>query len=64
MKPSHETIEKFKRLYTQEFGENLSDAEAYERFSRLVNVLRITYFLEQSSLLDKPDGYDTVRTAK
>jgi hypothetical protein len=64
MKPDQKTIEQFKNIYKEEFGEELSDQEAYERFSRLVNVLRVICFPETSSRLDKPDGYDTVRTAK
>lgn len=41
MKPDPETINKFKAIYEEEFGEELSDEAAFEKFSRAVNVLRI-----------------------
>jgi hypothetical protein len=41
MKPSNEIIEKFQRVYFEEFGEKISKEEAYEKFSKLVNLLRI-----------------------
>jgi hypothetical protein len=62
MKIDEKTIEQFKKIYKEEFNEELSDQEAFERFSRLVNVLRIVYFPELSHPIDKPDGYDIVRT--
>ncbi len=41
MKPSDEIIEKFRRIYFEEFGEEISGKEAYEKFLRLVNFLRV-----------------------
>ncbi len=41
MSPNKETIEKFKRIYQEEFGETISDTQAYEKFLRLVNLLRV-----------------------
>jgi hypothetical protein len=41
MKPSEKTIEEFKKIYQEEFGETISDTQAYEKFLRLVNLLRI-----------------------
>ena len=64
MKPDDKILAQFKKLYAEEFGEQLSDQEALERFSRLVNVLRVIYFPAIRPPLDKPEGYDTVRTAK
>ncbi len=64
MKPDEKTLKQFKTIYAEEFGEKLSDQEALERFSRLVNVLRVIYFPVHRPSLDKPEGYDTVRTAK
>jgi hypothetical protein len=64
MKPDERTLEQFKKIYQEEFNEELSDQEAFERFSRLVNVLRIICFPERFSSLDRSDGYDTVRTEK
>lgn len=41
MKPSDETIEKYRAIYLKEFGEEISKDEAYEGFLRLVNFLRV-----------------------
>ena len=41
MKPSKEIIEEFKNIYQDEFGETISDSQAYEEFLRLVNLLRV-----------------------
>lgn len=60
MKPSSKILEDFKRLYAKEFGQNLSDAEAHEHFSRLVNVLRIVCFPSFNQRLDNPGRYDRV----
>jgi len=35
------TIEEFRVRYSEEFGEQISKQEAYERFLRLVNFLRV-----------------------
>jgi hypothetical protein len=42
MKPSDETIEKFQKIYFEEFGEKISKEEAYGKFLRLVNFVRVT----------------------
>ncbi len=62
MKPDSKAIEQFKRLYFEEFGEERSDQEAFERFSRLINVLRIICYPDQFPAIDNPDGYVNVRT--
>lgn len=62
MKPTSETIDEFKRLYAQEFGEELSDAEAYERFLSPLNVLRIIFFPRANRPVDNQERYDIVRT--
>ena len=41
MKPNEKTLEAFKKLYQDEFGEIISDSQAYEKFLRLVNLLRV-----------------------
>ena len=41
MKPKERTIEEFKKIYEDEFGEKISDSQAYEEFLRLVNLLRV-----------------------
>lgn len=40
---SDEHIQKFKRLYKNRFGKELSDAEAREKASALVHFLKIIY---------------------
>jgi hypothetical protein len=44
MKPDQDTICKFKKIYKDEFGEELTDEDAFERFSRLVNAVRIVVY--------------------
>ncbi len=41
MKPSNEIIEQFQRVYFEEFGEKITKEEAYEKFLRVVNFLRV-----------------------
>jgi hypothetical protein len=41
MKPDQKTLDEFKSIYKEEFEEELDDEEAYDRFSRLINVMRI-----------------------
>jgi len=38
MKLTHEDIEEFKQIYRDEFGEDLSDAEAHEMASRVMRL--------------------------
>ena len=44
MKPSPEALDRFKKIYKEEFGEELTDEAAFERFSRLINVVRIVVY--------------------
>ena len=44
MKPSPETLDRFKKIYKDEFGEELTDEAAFEKFSRLINVVRIVVY--------------------
>jgi hypothetical protein len=41
MKPSNEIIEKFRRIYFEEYGEKISKEEAYDNFTSLMDTLRI-----------------------
>ena len=41
MKPSDETIVKFRIAYIKEFGEEITTQQAYEKFLRLTNLLRV-----------------------
>jgi len=54
MKPSKEVIDKFKKLMLQEFNEELTDDEAYEKFDRLDSVLRVAFKVK----LDRTKGGD------
>lgn len=40
---SEESLEKFKKLYKQEFNEELSDDEALRQATRLLNLYRAIY---------------------
>ena len=40
MRLSKETIKEFKEIYYEEFGEEISEKEACEKFLSLVNLLR------------------------
>lgn len=42
-----ETLEKFKAIYKNEFGEDIDDKEALDGFTRLVNVVRIVIYGER-----------------
>jgi len=41
MRLSKEVIEKFREIYEEEFDEKITDADACEKFLRLVNLLRV-----------------------
>ena len=56
MKPDPETIKKFKEIYKEEFGEEISDEVAFDRFSRLLNFLRVVIY----GRLDIPNEGDTL----
>jgi hypothetical protein len=43
MKPTDEMIEKFQRVYFEEFGEEISKQKAYEKFLGLANFLRVIF---------------------
>lgn len=44
MKPSQEVLDRFKKIYREEFGEELSDEVAFDKFLRLVNALRVIVY--------------------
>lgn len=43
MQLSKETIEEFKEIYREELGEEISDQEAYEEASNLIQLFKIIY---------------------
>jgi hypothetical protein len=51
MKINNEIIEKFRKVYFEEFGEEISKEEAYDKFLRIVNILRT--ILKTSSKKDQ-----------
>lgn len=46
MQLSKETIEEFKQIYKEEFGEEISDQEAYELGSRLITLYKTLWQIE------------------
>lgn len=40
---SQKSLDEFKRLYREHFGKDLTNAEAYEKGSRLIRLLEIVY---------------------
>ena len=44
-------LDEFKRIYFEEFGEQITSKEAYEKFFRLINLLRV--ILRHQSTNDK-----------
>jgi hypothetical protein len=51
-------IEEYKRIYKKQFGEDLSDAEAWEQATNLINLARLllTHRLPESEPLTSNDG--------
>lgn len=43
MQLSKEAVEKYKRIYRAEFGENISDQEAHKQASNLLQLFKIIY---------------------
>jgi hypothetical protein len=47
-------IEEFRTLYKNHFGKEISNAEAYEQGTRLLNMLRIVYKPIPKSAVEDP----------
>jgi hypothetical protein len=58
MKPDNETIDKFQKLYFEEFGEEITKQEAYEKFLRLTNFMRVVLRPDLDIELDDKSGHD------
>jgi hypothetical protein len=43
MQLTKEDINKYKEIYRQEFGEDISDQEAFEQATNLINMMRVVY---------------------
>lgn len=53
MQPSKEAIKEFKQIYKKEFGKEISDQEAYEQGSRLVNFFKLLYEIDSRGKNEK-----------
>lgn len=53
MQDEGDIITRFKQVYLEEFGDQISDTEALEKLTRLTNVLRV--FLQSPPDSDHPD---------
>jgi hypothetical protein len=60
MKLDQETLDRFTKLYNETFNESLTPEDAYDRFIRLVNVLRVLLPKHRSAHLDSSDLNDTL----
>jgi hypothetical protein len=56
MNPKQTFVAEFKEAYREEFGEQISDAEALDKLTRLTNVLRIIYTAPLPESLDDVDS--------
>jgi len=52
MRMDQETLDKFIELYEEYFGERLSPDEAYKRFSRVLNFVRVILYPETICQVD------------
>jgi hypothetical protein len=43
MKFTEEELASFKQIYREEFGENISDAEAFRLASKFINLMKLIY---------------------
>ena len=50
---SKSSLLQFKRLYQQEYGEEITNKKAYELASNLVNLYRAVYLNEEESISQK-----------
>lgn len=53
MQLSKEAIEEYKRIYKEEFGEEISDEEATEQGTRLINLFRVLYKVDNEGKIKK-----------
>jgi len=52
MSLSKEAIEEFKKIWKEDFGKEISDQEAYESGSNLVNFFKLLYEIDQRNKRD------------
>jgi len=55
---SQKSLEKFKRLYKERFKEELTDKEALQKATRLLNLYRTVYHSPLSNQLKGEKEYD------
>ena len=58
MKPSKETIQKFRQAYREEFGKEMTADEAYDELNNLVEFLKIVLGPKLLRKLNNPDAID------
>ncbi len=59
MKPDDATIEKYQKIYFEEFNERISRKEAYESFLNFINVMRVVLHADTDDQdVDNPDIAD------
>ena len=64
MKPSEETIQRFRKAYSEEFGKEMTADEAYDELTNLVELLRVVLgpkLLRQFKNSDKTRQFDETR---
>lgn len=69
MNLSSKAIEEFKQIYKEEFGEELSDAQAQETALRVLRIFRLLlrplpHFPEHNPQLHKEETFDKSSTAR
>lgn len=60
MKPPPEALDEYRERHQEEFHEGISTDEAFDRFSRLIVVLRICHQRAPAPELDSPPSRDTI----
>lgn len=53
MAPSKEAVEEFKQIYKKEFGEELGDGEAFEKASKLFNLMKILLKPKEEAIINE-----------
>lgn len=65
MRISPEALEEFKRIYKQEYGKELSDAEAYDNASMMLRLIKAVYKpMTKKDYEDITERQKVIRSAK
>jgi hypothetical protein len=60
MKIDQGTLDEFTKLYKEEFGETLTPEEAYDKFLRLLTVVRVVVYPNSIPSIDSGPEHDTL----